>query len=276
MIAMLVVLAFLTVVLGAMSTGLLSEVKYVALQHQYVTVQYVAQSGFETACRELLNDETRFDALTDNWNGNTDLFSNIPVGEGVCEVSYPDELTGETRYGVSDEERKINVNLADANVLKRLSPAFTDEIVGALLKARSERPFATLDQMAALPGMPQGFLDQSRDEVAAGLRSVLTVYGDGRVNVNTAPAVVLAALPGVGPENARKIVELRATNGPLKSLGDVPAEIPLEKDLLKVSSEFFAIRAEGRLLQTNIVMTVRWFVQRNGDELALLGRERVL
>jgi type II secretory pathway component PulK len=282
LISMLVVLVFLTAVIGAMTSGLMSEMKYVQLQQQYVTVRYVARSGFETACRELLNDPTRYDAPTDPWGPNAAVFENIAVGEGVAEVSHRDEATGDLRYGVVDEERKLNVNLAAPEVLQRLSPAFTDEIVDTVVKARSERPFVTLDQMAALPNMPQGFLDETSTEAPAGLRSLLTVRGDGRVNVNTAPAAVLAALPGFDAEMAGKVVSTRtAGGGALESLGDVQEALgeaagsgPL-REQLKVSSEYFTIRAEGRLLNTNVATVIEWVVHREGDELSVLDEVRV-
>jgi type II secretory pathway component PulK len=45
-----------------------------------------------------------------------------------------------------------------------------------------------------------------------GLRQVLTTFGDGRVNVNTAPKEVLQLLPGVGEAGAASILKVR--NGP--------------------------------------------------------------
>lgn len=271
MVAMLIVLAFLTAVLGAMSTGLLSEMKYVTLQQDYMVVQYAARAGFETACRELLKDQQDVDALTDDWNGNQGAFENIRVGEAVCQVSYFDETVDAVRYGVTDEERKINVNLAKPEVLKKLSTDFSNEVVEAIVKTRAERPFVTLDQVAALPVMPQGFLDNTSKELPAGLRSVLTVHGDGRVNVNTAPKVVLAAL--VGEDAAKKIVEIRST-GTLKTLSDA-ADIPLDSNAHTVSSRFFSIRSEGSLPNSKVASTLRWFVQRDDSHITVLGMEKV-
>jgi competence protein ComEA len=41
------------------------------------------------------------------------------------------------------------------------------------------------------------------------------------VNVNTAPLVELAELPGIGPTLAERIVEYRETRGPFRSLEDL-------------------------------------------------------
>jgi competence protein ComEA len=42
-----------------------------------------------------------------------------------------------------------------------------------------------------------------------------------RVNINTAAAAELDALPGVGPAMARQIVEYRTVHGPFKTLDDM-------------------------------------------------------
>jgi competence protein ComEA len=42
-----------------------------------------------------------------------------------------------------------------------------------------------------------------------------------RVNINTAAAAELDALPGVGPATARQIVEYRTAHGPFKTLDDL-------------------------------------------------------
>jgi competence protein ComEA len=45
--------------------------------------------------------------------------------------------------------------------------------------------------------------------------------GGGLVNINTASAVALEALPGVGPSTAQKIVAFRETNGPFERAEDI-------------------------------------------------------
>ena len=58
------------------------------------------------------------------------------------------------------------------------------------------------------------------------LPSPVSVAGGGedkavKVNLNTAGAAELEALPGIGPSYARRIVEYREKNGPFKRVEDL-------------------------------------------------------
>jgi len=62
-----------------------------------------------------------------------------------------------------------------------------------------------------------------RRPAAEGLRDYLTVYGDGRINLNTAPKQVLLTIPGVTPEIADEVIGRRAGQDSLeRTEDDVP------------------------------------------------------
>ena len=46
---------------------------------------------------------------------------------------------------------------------------------------------------------------------------------DGVVNINTASAVQLQLLPGIGPAMAKRIIEFRETNGPFRKVDELIA-----------------------------------------------------
>jgi competence protein ComEA len=60
----------------------------------------------------------------------------------------------------------------------------------------------------------------------------------GPININTASAAELEALPGVGPKTAARIVEYRQKNGPFKKIEDVMNVRGLgEKNFLKLKAQ---------------------------------------
>jgi type II secretory pathway component PulK len=60
---------------------------------------------------------------------------------------------------------------------------------------------------------------------ASALDTLVTRYGDGRINVNSASPVVLAALPGFDNEVLRVITESRAWRRPLADLPDLLSRV---------------------------------------------------
>lgn len=93
--------------------------------------------------------------------------------------------------------------------------------------------------------------------VIAGIEGMLTTYGDGKINIQSAPYDVLRTLPGVDDILARAIMEERdATdeNGdpnPFKSASDLFARVEgldsAVADRITTSSSFFRITATGRV-----------------------------
>ncbi len=99
---------------------------------------------------------------------------------------------------------------------------------------------------------------QADPAVGAGLIEYFTVQGDGKVNLNTAGAEVLGALPGIGPQDVREVLAWRA--GPdgqpftsddryLRSLDDLKgipnlgqeAERRLREDYGTLTSDHFRV-----------------------------------
>ena len=68
-------------------------------------------------------------------------------------------------------------------------------------KADTEVPFTDIRQLALIPGMPP--------QLVSAIAPFATVYGSATVNPLTAPAQVLAALPGVEASRARSFVQMR-------------------------------------------------------------------
>lgn len=196
------------------------------------TLYPLAYSGIEKAKGLLLTkaDSTpQLDTLFDEVFANPDLFKEMKLGNGAFSVVYEsvDRKKGTPIeiYGVVDEERKINVNTADAPTLARLFEKLgnidkdsADEIAYGLVDWRDsdstfqhpsygaeddtygdltdpyeakDMPFEVIDELLLVKGV--------NPDIFARLAPWVTVYGQGVVNINTASAEVLEAfMPGLG------------------------------------------------------------------------------
>ena len=97
------------------------------------------------------------------------------------------------------------------------------------------------------------------------------------VNVNTAPREVLvAAIKGLDLASAERLVQLRQRT-PFRTLQDVEREVPtlapLDANRVSVSSSFFEVR--GRLRLADRVLEQRSLVERRGNDVVVLQRERL-
>ena len=262
LIVTLIVLAFITTIMGSLSVALLVEARYASNQRRHIVAYYLAKAGTEVAVRELVADDPRFDGLSDFWHGGGKAPLKGNLRSGAYSVSYVSAETGEPWTGIVDEERKLNVNKVDRATLRDLHPAMTKDVVNAIIKQRVEAPFRRVAEVGASPGLVPGFLTTSRPGVPKGLGSLLTVYGDGKVNINTAPRQVLQSLEMIGAEQVDKLIECR--NGkderpgteddvPFTTLTQVQTTLEMSDKAfakltpwLKVSSEYFTIRSVGR------------------------------
>jgi type II secretory pathway component PulK len=168
-------------------------------------------------------------------HNNPVRFGDIRIGEGSSEVSYMapnDARKLEKRYGIADEEGKINVNTADRIVLKKiiaLALSFDEEYAAKIADAifdwrqrgeselkgfysedyyanlkfpysKKSEPFELPDELMLVKGIDRPMFDV--------LASYLTVYGDGHVNINTASRPVLLAI-GLDDITADKLLKAR-------------------------------------------------------------------
>ena len=118
----------------------------------------------------------------------------------------------------------------------------------------------------------------------SGIGSFMTVYGmtqskkkienkrftfEGKININTADLpVLIAMIPSENPEYAQAIFNYRnekedgnfinaltGTNW-YKNVPDIPGDLTIDPKLLTASSDFFEIKAEAALYNTELAVTV--------------------
>ncbi|MCQ9205510.1 MAG: general secretion pathway protein GspK [Omnitrophica bacterium] len=202
-------------------------------------LRFITEAGIKKVVIELSKEsDIGYSSLSDNWNDNTSAFKDVNVGRGTFSISYTyrDKNSEglKTRYGLVDEERKININEASQITLKRLfrtslnfNRVKAQELAAAIVDWRDadsalsiplgsaedsyysnrrypyeakDAKFEVLDELLLVRGMSK--------EIFEKLRGYITIYGDGKVNINTASPEVLFAL-GLNEEVVNKILSFR-------------------------------------------------------------------
>ena len=203
------------------------------------SLRLIAEAGIKRTIAYIRSkkDEPVF-SLDEKSDIGQDAFKGISVGEGTCDIYniYFDKFSGQERksWGVRDEESKININTADLHVLKRLFQFLlnaddfkSQEMAACIVDWRDgdsmlslpigsaedsdyralsysyeakDSSFQVLDEALLV----QGFSQQDFEKI----KDYITVYGNGRVNINTASGAVLLAL-GLNQETVEKILEFR-------------------------------------------------------------------
>lgn len=210
---------------------------------------FIAEAGVKKAIAELRKDDSmpEADALSEPWGNNDVNFRDIQVDGGAFNVYYEEKTwrAVQRRFGVADEESKVNVNTADVETLTRLlqkaSGLSEDEalpLAYALIDWRDadsyyqhpqygaededykdlESPyeakdenFELLDELLLVKGMTP--------EIYEELRRWITVHGGGKININTVPVVVLESL-GLGAELAEQVAVFRAGTDGVEGTAD--------------------------------------------------------
>ena len=187
--------------------------------------------------------------LADEWSNDPALFKDINIEEGKFSIAYTyyDEQAGfsNTRYGLVDEESKINLNKASQDVLERLfklgaklSEMEAQDLAASIIDWRDkdsqlsvplgsaedsyyrnlefpyeakDADFDSLDEALLVKGLSQ--------EIFEKIKGYITIYGEGKVNINTASRAVLLAL-GFDQGTVEEIISLRAATDRVSGTSD--------------------------------------------------------
>jgi type II secretory pathway component PulK len=200
---------------------------------------FIAEAGVKKAISTLMKEDLEdYAALSDGWSNNAAVFKEHIIGDGEFDVScdYIDEIsnTPYTRYGLVDEESKINVNKADQKILRQLfrivlgfNKMEAQELAASIVDWQDgdgelsipvgsaedreyrrlhysyeakDAEYEVLEELLLVKGMDEDIFNKIRDYI--------TIYGDGKVNINTASKTVLLAL-GLGGDVVYNIMHFR-------------------------------------------------------------------
>jgi general secretion pathway protein K len=258
--------------------------------------QYYAFGGYKTALSILKLDTNGYDGPGDFWYGE---LPPIPFEDGVIAVSIEDE---KARFNLRElitenglEDKRRTVMLERMFDVLFLDKAVIDSIIdwqdrnevpqgtGAESYYYSARkpsynvpnsPMMTTGELLLVKGMDREMLfapPSARSnfvpEGYKALNEYVTVYGDGRININTAPFPVLLSLSRDMDESiVEDILDYRQDNhfeqtSELKNVETVSAILYDEiAPLITVKSDVFRIRAtgtSGRFMRTITAVVMR-------------------
>jgi len=161
----LVVLSILAIGIGSRAASQINLARY--LEERLISL-YLAKAAVNRAIIELEKDQA-------------------PNYDTLYELRKKREKTlekGSFEFSLVDEESLININTASSSIIERLSGLNPD-----LAKAIAEsplKPFLLKEELLLVDGI--------NAEIFLGFKDLITVYSEGRVNINTASGQVLKVL----------------------------------------------------------------------------------
>jgi type II secretory pathway component PulK len=302
LVCVLWVMAILTVLSIGLGRRALLDARAAAYAADHSRARHMARSAVEYGIAATRN-ERAFQSMAAGLPPGilTPAFSSPATSAAGANLLKDDNLFSiggnriydddECRYTVKDEERRIAVNTVPEAILEEI-PGISFVTVEDILRQRDEAKsadkealaFVTIGEIRALEGMNDRLWEGSGD--GAAVRDLLTVWGDGRINVNTASEDVLACVPGVTSTVLAAIVALRA--GPddkpgtpddvhIRDLAAISGQLGMSAEQFtpirkycKVDSEFLTITGVATLRGGKVRATCQAVVRMNEEDVAVL------
>jgi general secretion pathway protein K len=269
---------------------------------------YLAKAGIMKAMEVLSKDTPAYDTIREC--GITlspdkkleDVFTE-KLGEGSFTISYSEG--GRSYYGLLDEERKININKAEYRVLYQLllgkEPA---NLAASIINWRApaqlmvdgaqdkdydslsapykckHADFSCIEELMLVKGMTP--------EIFESIKEYVTVYGDGKININTAAERIMLAF-GLTPQSIGTIIVTRngadntagtKDDAAFSSISQAQSMLTNVNDrailgsnnIFTTASEYFRIESTGAVDRSKIVSKISCVVKR-GDKRLKFYRE---
>lgn len=183
-------------ILGLGVTGLVfQEIKFSKAYSRIVTSLPAAQGALKAVF--YLRDKEATPAY-DTWDELSKEEQVSLCGNSSYRYFFVDKNNSVASEGIIDESALINLNLASVDVLARL-PGMNKELAEALVNS-GLRPFSSINEVLLVK-------DISKDNFQL-FKNLVTVYGTGKININTASRAVLLAL-GLDEDTVKAIIRFR-------------------------------------------------------------------
>lgn len=291
--SILIIVLWWMVILSVMAIALYSAVRprleVAGRLRDRAAAHYAATSALYLAISLVHADATPgFDGLGEAWANNEAALAEIKIGGGIYALGSGRPLAegpdkGEFRYGLDDEESRLNLNKAPFEALVRLFENTCDlptmeceKLAGAVVDWRDEDDDLSESGAESVayhellnPYSPRNAEFQIPEELLLvkgvspdlfhRVEPYVTVFGTGAVNINTASPTALSCL-GLGSGTIEAVESFR--NGPDGVLGTLD-DTPFERtgDILKILDEAGLLgnlaRSEIRRAVNSRLLTVR-------------------
>lgn len=169
----------------------------------------------------------------------------------------------------ADDVGNIVLDFLDANKMPRLG--------GREDKKWLNRPVVSLSELLAIPEVTREILSGTFDR--AGLEAYCTVWSDGKININMAPAHVLELFDDIDRNVAEDIIEARADK-PFENIGDVAAvgsfpqqSLPKLMNLISFTSTFFRVTIDAATMEGDLLKRFAFIIKKGTGSCSLVSWE---
>jgi type II secretory pathway component PulK len=244
-------LCLLTVFAVYLGYGVRQKIVLVQRVNSSDSLYFIADAGVKQAIAELRkkDEDSEYYALNETWSNNPGIFKDIKVGLGEFSIryNYIDYKSGlqEIRFGIIDEERKLDLNKAELDAIQRLITIVANlekteakSLAASIVDWRDKDSFLSIpmgsaedayyrslsipyeakdseleafDELLLIKGMSQ--------EIFNKLKDYITIYSNGRMNINTATPQALLAL-NLDEKLVDKIISFRCGEDEIEATPD--------------------------------------------------------
>ena len=226
-----------------------------------IKLAYIAKSGFYAGAALLANYSNDYISLRDDW-AKTELLSAKSAGlfeDGAFIVKIEDEA-GKIPLNKLLNGNEFNPDIRAIFIRLLSQPEFglaersASDIVDAIKEyiLLKTTPPDCIEELLMVKGVTKELFAGTKEK--PGLVQYITVYGDGLININTAPKMVLRSLSSnISSEMADRMDEYRKKDGnDLSNVSwyrQVPgfSNVTINAGLITVNSSYFKVVAVGSM-----------------------------
>jgi DNA uptake protein ComE-like DNA-binding protein len=198
-------LAILSILGLSLGTATRTDLAQTRRFQDETAAELLAKAGIEWTVHYVNTVERQGTLWQVPWASQAAMFQKHALGPGTFDVQYRDP-GGALHYGLQDEEARVHLNTAPAALLAAL-PGVGKERAEAIVAHRQQTSWRAPEELLHHNLVTANEWYGSAGQT--GLQAYLTVWGSGKINVNTASPVVLAALPGMTPAILELIMRYR-------------------------------------------------------------------